>query len=78
LNVTPVLLLDDIFDKLDQSRVRKLLELVSNHYFGQVIVTDTDEERMREIFQGGDFETRMFKVDEGVVEELTNSLKGIE
>jgi hypothetical protein len=41
-------------------------------------VTDTDEERMREIFQGGDFETRMFKVDEGVVEELTHSMKGIE
>jgi DNA replication and repair protein RecF len=78
LNVTPVLLLDDIFDKLDQSRVRKLLELVSNHYFGQVIVTDTDEERMREIFQGGDFETRMFKVDDGIVEELTHSMKGIE
>jgi DNA replication and repair protein RecF len=78
LELAPILLLDDIFDKLDQSRVRKLLELVSNHYFGQVIVTDTDEERMREIFQGGDFETRMFKVDEGVVEELTHSMKGIE
>jgi DNA replication and repair protein RecF len=70
LNVNPVLLLDDIFDKLDQIRVKKLLNLVSNNYFGQVLVTDTDEERLRDIFQTGDFESKMFSVDQGVVSEL--------
>ena len=70
LNVNPVLLLDDIFDKLDQIRVKKLLNLVSNNYFGQVLVTDTDEERLRNIFQTGDFESKMFSVDQGVVSEL--------
>jgi DNA replication and repair protein RecF len=70
LNVNPVLLLDDIFDKLDQIRVKKLLNLVSNNYFGQVLVTDTDEARLREIFQTGDFESKMFNVDQGVVSEL--------
>jgi len=70
LNVNPVLLLDDIFDKLDQIRVKKLLNLVSNNYFGQVLVTDTDEERLRAIFQTGDFESKMFSVDQGVVSEL--------
>lgn len=70
LNVNPVLLLDDIFDKLDQIRVKKLLNLVSNNYFGQVLVTDTDEERLRDIFQTGDFESKMFSVDQGIVSEL--------
>ncbi len=70
LNVNPVLLLDDIFDKLDQIRVKKLLNLVSNNYFGQVLVTDTDEERLRNIFQTGDFESKMFSVNQGVVSEL--------
>ena len=70
LNVNPVLLLDDIFDKLDQIRVKKLLNLVSNNYFGQVLVTDTDEARLRDIFQTGDFESKMFSVDQGVVSEL--------
>jgi len=70
LNVNPVLLLDDIFDKLDQQRVQKLLELVSNHYFGQVLVTDTDEDRLRAIFQTGDFESKLFSVDKGIVSEL--------
>ena len=70
LNVNPVLLLDDIFDKLDQIRVKKLLNLVSNNYFGQVLVTDTDEERLRDIFQTGDFESKMFSVNQGVVSEL--------
>jgi DNA replication and repair protein RecF len=67
LHVQPVLLLDDIFDKLDQDRVKKLLELVSNKYFGQVLVTDTDEARIRSIFQTGNFESRLFQVEQGQV-----------
>ena len=75
LNVHPVLLLDDIFDKLDQTRVAKLLALVSNHYFGQVIVTDTDEDRIRAIFQTGEFESKLFSVDQGIVVELPSQIK---
>ncbi len=70
LNVQPVLLLDDIFDKLDQERVKKLLQLVSNNYFGQVLVTDTDEPRLRAIFQTGDFDSKLFRVENGVIQEL--------
>lgn len=70
LKVDPVILLDDIFDKLDQVRVKKLLELVSNHYFGQVLVTDTDEDRLKAIFQSTDFESKLFKVDAGSVTEI--------
>ncbi|MCE2712662.1 MAG: DNA replication/repair protein RecF [Cryomorphaceae bacterium] len=72
LNTTPVLLLDDIFDKLDQERVKKLLSLVSDHYFGQVLVTDTDEERIRTIFDRTETEHKLFLVDQGRVSELLN------
>lgn len=51
LGVVPVLLLDDIFDKLDNHRVAQLMSLVSQHTFGQVLVTDTDEIRVSGIFQ---------------------------
>lgn len=50
LDVTPVLLLDDIFDKLDNQRVAYLMKLVSDNNFGQVFVTDTDKKRVESIF----------------------------
>ncbi len=43
---TPILLLDDIFDKLDHERVGQLLELVMSSAFGQLFITDTDPERI--------------------------------
>lgn len=46
----PILLLDDIFDKLDMLRVRQLLTLVGSDRFGQTFVTDTQPDRVREIF----------------------------
>lgn len=71
LGVNPVLLLDDIFDKLDQHRVKKLLQLVSDHYFGQVLVTDTDLDRLRSVFSENEIGLRIFEVSEGVVNCLT-------
>lgn len=70
LNVTPVLLLDDIFDKLDQTRVERLMKLVHDQFFGQVLVTDTDEDRIREIFAKNDLESKMFLVKDGLVGDL--------
>ncbi len=71
LGVNPVLLLDDIFDKLDQQRVKKLLKLVSDHYFGQVLVTDTDLDRLKSIFTENEIGLRIFEVTEGMVNCLT-------
>lgn len=51
LNKKPIVLLDDIFDKLDNERVAKLMKLVSENVFGQVIVTDTDSARVQSIFE---------------------------
>ncbi len=47
----PILLLDDIFDKLDDQRIAKLMELVSGHTFGQLFVTDARPERTERIFE---------------------------
>jgi len=47
----PILLLDDIFDKLDAERVTQLIELVNTHHFGQIFLSDTDRERTSAILQ---------------------------
>ncbi len=45
----PILLLDDIFDKLDRSRITELLNMVGREHFGQVFISDTDETRVKAI-----------------------------
>ena len=47
--VTPILLLDDIFDKLDEQRVSHLVELVNEEHFGQIFISDTHPERTETI-----------------------------
>jgi DNA replication and repair protein RecF len=42
----PVLLLDDVFDKLDMSRISNLLEMVASNDFGQIFITDSNKVRM--------------------------------
>lgn len=58
----PVLLLDDIFDKLDELRVSKIIRLVSENNFGQVFITDTQEEKIREIFDSVSIEHKIFRL----------------
>ena len=65
-----MLLLDDIFDKLDHTRVERLMKLVSDQFFGQVLVTDTDIERVEKIFSESNLECKVFQVEEGDVSEL--------
>lgn len=67
LNVKPVMLLDDIFDKLDNKRVGRLMELVSDNSFGQVLVTDTDEDRVKRIFDSINLPFKLFAVHENEV-----------
>ncbi len=70
LNQNPILLLDDIFDKLDNVRVGKLMQMVSNHSFGQVLVTDTDESRVKQIFDGIGEPFRLFRVESGKIAHI--------
>ncbi len=58
----PLLLLDDIFDKLDDERVTKLMQMVSNNDFGQVFITDTSDVRAKNIFNNIGVDVRTFKV----------------
>ena len=67
LDLKPVLLLDDIFDKLDKERVGKLIALVANNYFGQVLVTDTDKERLQEVLSQLPIKHLLFNVQDGSV-----------
>nr|MBP9123847.1 DNA replication/repair protein RecF [Ignavibacteriaceae bacterium] len=45
----PILMLDDIFDKLDLNRITRLMELVSKETFGQLFITDTEEDHVRKV-----------------------------
>ena len=49
--LSPILLLDDIFDKLDQGRVEQIIKLVSENNFGQIFITDTSRERLNMILK---------------------------
>lgn len=64
----PLLLLDDIFDKLDDKRTKKLMQLVSEDEFGQIFLTDTDADRVRSVFEGIVQPIRVFEVKGGNVE----------
>ncbi|MEO0732491.1 MAG: DNA replication and repair protein RecF [Bacteroidota bacterium] len=66
----PILLLDDIFDKLDRDRVRQLLELVLGSAFGQVFLSDTDPDRVSALVQG-EMDWRQFRVRSGSVSTET-------
>jgi DNA replication and repair protein RecF len=50
-NSSPILLLDDIFDKLDNKRVQQLIQLVNNDEFGQLFISDTDYDRTKSILK---------------------------
>lgn len=68
--VKPVLLLDDIFDKIDDKRVAALMTLVSQQRFGQIFITDTSEERIPKMFRDIDAELRIFHVDRGQIQSV--------
>ncbi|MBE9586048.1 DNA replication/repair protein RecF [Mucilaginibacter sp. JRF] len=61
----PLLLLDDIFDKLDDSRVTKLMQMVSAHNFGQVFITDTSAGRVKNVFDDINVDVKIFEIAKG-------------
>jgi DNA replication and repair protein RecF len=63
----PLLLLDDIFDKLDDSRMHKLMEMVSHQDFGQIFITDTGRERVLALFNRINVPVTLFEVNNGSV-----------
>lgn len=63
----PILLLDDIFDKLDSERVERIVRLVNSDRFGQIFITDTDRQHLTDILRPNP-EARVFHVENGVVQ----------
>ena len=66
-NFSPLLLLDDIFDKLDSMRVKKIVELVSGETFGQIFITDTNREHLDLILQQLGQDATIFHVENGEI-----------
>lgn len=62
----PLLLLDDIFDKLDATRVERIMELVTRPSFGQIFITDTNRDHLDEIMSRTHGDYRMWHVSEGI------------
>ncbi len=61
-NVLPILLLDDIFDKLDENRVSQIIDLVNNDEFGQIFITDTHADRTENILKQGSKAYQIFQL----------------
>lgn len=69
VELSPLLLLDDIFDKLDNKRVEQLLTLLLERDFGQIFLTDTHESRIVRIIEGLQADFKQFVVEDGGVRE---------
>ena len=62
----PILLLDDIFDRLDSQRVERIVEMVQGPEFGQIFITDTDRQHLTDILQPNN-NAKIFHVEDGII-----------
>ena len=74
---SPILLLDDIFDKFDGERVEQIIRLVGNHRFGQIFITDTHQNRLKDILSSHKTDYKLFRIAENGIEEVTQNGKPI-
>lgn len=72
-SAVPLLLLDDIFDKLDASRVEQIVKLVAGDSFGQIFITDTNREHLDRILYNVGSDYKMFRVEKGEICETKES-----
>ena len=59
---SPILLMDDIFDKLDLMRVKRIVEIVNSTNFGQLFLSDTDRERIEKVLSSLNLSSKIFEV----------------
>lgn len=74
----PILLLDDVFDKLDAERVEQIVKLVSGDSFGQIFLTDTNRDHLDRILRATDSRYRIFTIDNGNVAAESSNEENIE
>jgi DNA replication and repair protein RecF len=63
MKLIPILLLDDIYEKIDDHRAKKLMSLIANNGYGQIFITDTSEERMRNRLNDIDTDKKFFNIE---------------
>jgi len=59
---SPILLMDDVFDKLDLMRVKRIVEIVNSTNFGQLFLSDTDKERIEKVLSSLNLSSKIFEV----------------
>ena len=64
---TPILLLDDLFDKLDTERVKQIITEISSDEFGQIFITDTNSEHLNELIADANSDYSLFNIINGEV-----------
>lgn len=65
----PILLLDDIFDKLDSQRMERIVKMIDSSRFGQIFITDTDRQHLSDILQDMSANATIFYVQNGTVQQ---------
>ena len=73
-NVNPILMLDDLFDKIDESRMTHILSWLAANHVGQVFITDTHLHRIPELLQGMNFRHEVWHVTNGTVVRLQEAM----
>lgn len=66
-DVAPILLLDDIYDKLDDDRIKQLMKVIQKDWFGQVFISDTNTTRLPELFDSLETEYKAFVISNGEI-----------
>ncbi len=75
---TPLLLLDDIFDKLDADRVEQIVRLVGGEHFGQIFITDTNRSHLDRILASMEGDNRIFHVENGEIQRVKNEATDVD
>jgi DNA replication and repair protein RecF len=70
LQINPLLLLDDIFDKFDSERVEEIIKLTAINGFGQIFLTDTNPQRVKKVIEKEGHDYKLFDVVKGRVSEI--------
>jgi len=63
----PIVILDDVFDKLDKNRVKQLVSLLFENNFGQVYISDTERDRVEQIFETSSVSYKIFEIEKGKI-----------
>lgn len=71
LNLSPILMLDDLFDKVDESRVNQILSWLKNNVTAQIFITDTHLTRIPDMLKKMDFDHEAWRISDASVEKIS-------